>query len=148
MDNMDVVFEKKIEEQVDFIETLFGYMQPKLPLLVELTDDIINFGDAEIIYRFADKFDSYAQENNFDKGIVDALIAKLCEAILQMRSSKFIFMFGKRFANIPVDRFARRVLQLGHQKTIETFADYLDITVEEFEERFALPPENPNEQSA
>lgn len=148
MDNMEGIFTKKVEEEVGFIDTLFTLTKPKLSTLVDVTEDIINFGDAEIVYTFADRFDSYVKENNLDSGVTDDVIARLSNAILPMRSSKYIFMFAQRFPNIPPERFATKVLQLGNQKIIELFADYLGMTIEEFEDRFSLPPENPTEKSA
>lgn len=128
---------KEAEKFLVQVQFMIDNLNLKAKGLIDSVQDVINFGDEELIYEFAVIVENYSQTHEMGDGVKDKMIQELAEGLSHLHSAKFLYQFAKKFPNIPTEKFAKAFLRIDNEEYVEMFAEYLGLTVDEFKDKYS-----------
>lgn len=142
---------EKSQQYIEGMRFLVEELNRPFEVLFDSIEDVINYGDAEMVYEYALIVNDYPKKFEVSQAIVDNAIKLLGEGIVtiyEKYSSEFIYKFAKKFPNLDRDIFAKALVKQNKEEWLSEFADLLDTTVEELKEKYAEKEEESEEVKA
>lgn len=139
------------QKYIEDMKFMVDYIKIPFEDLFDSIEDVVNYGDAEMVYEYALIVNDYPKKIEVSQAIVDNAIKLLGEGIVTIYnkySSEFIYKFAKKFPNLDRDMFAKALVKQNKEEWLSEFAELLNTTVEELKEQYAEKEEESEEVKA
>ena len=125
-----------IAETIQFFENIVNLTSYKMDTIKDWPKDVAKVGSAELDYKLALSIKKFGKEKKIDSGIIDEMINALAEGIVKTYKAEYIYLFAKDIVNVDIEKFAKAIVRIGNVEYIAKMADLLEMTVEDFVEKY------------